>query len=419
MLKKSILALVIGLGAVNAGSAAATVPVTANAPTTAELWKVIQTQQVELDALKAKLEKTDTKVKAAEQTIIQTDEKVTATAEAVDVVKANNADTKTFVGGYGELHLNQLNNQRADGKDLNEIDFHRFVILLGHEFSGSVRVFSEFELEHGVAGESKNGEVELEQAYVEWDYSSEHSLRSGVFLVPVGILNETHEPDTFYGVERNNVEKNILPTTWWEAGVSFSGEIAEGWHYDAALHSGLNLASGKFKVRDGRQKVSNAPAEDFAYTGRIKYNGIAGLELAATLQYQEDLLQGAGTSAVSATLVETHAVYQLNSFGLRALYAKWNIDNAINLVSTGAEQQSGWYIEPSYRINQSFGVFVSYGTWDNQAAATTDTKYGEWSLGGNFWLTDTTVFKLDFLRQESPNGKDEYHGFNMGVGYSF
>ena len=408
MFKKSLLALAVTFSPIALAD---------TAPTNAELWKIIQTQQAELDELKSKLEKTSDKVKVTEQNLTETEQKINATAEAVDT--ASKSDDKTFIGGYGELHVNQLNNKLATGKDLKEIDFHRFVVLIGHEFSDTVRFFSEVELEHSVAGEGKKGEIELEQAYIEWDYAANHSLRSGVFLVPVGILNETHEPDTFYGVERNSIEKNIIPTTWWEAGVNFKGELAEGWSYDAAVHSGLHLAPGKFKVRDGRQKVSNAPAEDFAYTGRIKYNGIAGLEIAATLQFQEDLLQGMGASAVDATLFETHLSYQVGSIGLRALYAQWDIDKAINAVAKGAEEQSGWYIEPSYRFNPSFGVFLSYGEWDNQAAGTADTQYGEWSLGGNYWLTDTTVFKLDLLRQKSPQGKDEYNGFNLGVGYSF
>ena len=413
MFKKSLLTLAITLSAVNAANAAD------KAPTNAELWKIIQTQQTELTELKSKLEKTSDKIKVTEQNLTETEQKVAATADAIDLVKTDKTDNKTYIGGYGELHVNQLKNDLNTGKDLKEIDFHRFVLLLGHEFSDTVRVFSEFELEHALAGEGKKGEVELEQAYVEWDFAEKHSLRSGVFLVPVGILNETHEPDTFYGVERNNIEKNIIPTTWWEAGVQFKGELAEGWSYDAALHSGLNLATGKFKIRDGRQKVSNAPAEDFAYTGRIKYNGIAGLEVAATVQYQEDLWQSLGASTSDGTLFETHINYQVGSFGLRALYAQWDLDSEINKVALGAEEQSGWYIEPSYKLNSSFGVFISYGEWDNQAAGSVDTQYGEWTLGGNYWLTDTTVFKLDFIRQESPQGKDEYSGFNLGVGYSF
>ena len=120
------------------------------------------------------------------------------------------------------MHYNNLSNQYdgVDAKDdKDELDLHRFVLFFGHQFTNDVRFFSELEVEHNVAGEGKNGEVEIEQAYIEWDYTDNHALKSGVFLVPVGILNETHEPDTFYGVERNAVEKDIIPSTWWEGGV--------------------------------------------------------------------------------------------------------------------------------------------------------------------------------------------------------
>ncbi|WP_062060626.1 hypothetical protein [Cellvibrio sp. OA-2007] len=405
MLKKSLLALSLGLIALNTSAAE-------KAPTNAELWKIIKEQQAELDALKSQQQETAKKADA-------TDAKVESTAAALDLSSTASNQNKTVIGGYGELHLNRWDNDKPGGSDKKEMDFHRFVLLFSHEFSDTVRFFSEFELEHGVAGEGKKGEVELEQAYVEWDYSAKHSLKSGVFLVPVGIINETHEPDTFYGVERNSVENKIIPSTWWEGGVAFSGELAQGLSYDFAAHSGLALATGKFQVRDGRQKVSEAKADSFAYTSRLKYTAIPGLELAASVQLQEDFTQGAGATEIGATLFEAHAVYQTGPFGLRALYAQWNIDDAINTVASGADKQSGWYIEPSLRLNEQWGIFTRYNEWDNQAGDSADSNYSEWNLGANFWLSETTVFKFDLMRQEVPAGKDEYAGFNLGVGYSF
>ena len=117
------------------------------------------------------------------------------------------------------------------------------MLFFGHEFSDSVRFFSEFELEHSIAGDGKAGEVELEQAYVEVDINEEFSSKVGLFLIPVGIINETHEPPTFYGVERNGVEKNIIPATWWEAGVAFNYKPVGGVSIDGAITSGLNVLS--------------------------------------------------------------------------------------------------------------------------------------------------------------------------------
>jgi len=148
--------------------------------------------------------------------------------------------------------------------------------------------FSEFELEHSLSGDGKPGEVELEQAYVEVDINEGLSSKVGLFLIPVGIINETHEPPTFYGVERNGVEKNIIPATWWEAGLSFNYKPVGGVSLDGAVTSGLEVGDD-FKIRNGRQKVAKATAENLAYTGRVKYTAITGLELAATVSIKQIL----------------------------------------------------------------------------------------------------------------------------------
>ena len=382
-------------------------------PSIDEMWQVIQQQQAEIKMLKSRL--------------VETESKTEATAEAIDLVAESTASGgsllggNTVIGGYGEMHYNNLENQ-ADGSDKSEMDFHRFVLFFGHQFTDSVRFFSELEVEHSIAGDGKVGEVELEQAFIEWDYSPEQKLTAGLFLLPVGILNETHEPETFYGVERNNVEKNIVPATWWEGGASLSGEITQGWSYNVAVTTGLFLKGGKYKVRDGRQKVGKANAEDLAYTGRIKYTGSAGLELGLTFQYQSDLLQSmtvSGADDVDATLIEAHAAYQSGPFMFRALYATWDIDDDINLIKAGADEQTGWYLEPSYRFSPEWGVFARYERWDNTAGAGTNSEMTQFDIGFNYWLTERVAIKMDYQDQDAPNGSKEEDGFNLGIGWSF
>mgnify|MGYP001822965213 CR=1 FL=1 len=120
-------------------------------------------------------------------------------ADAVENQPASSGK-QVHIGGYGELHYN--NWEFPDGSKFREIDFHRFVLFFGYDFSDSIRFHSELELEHSVAGEGQNGEIELEQAYIEFDLTENMETKVGLFLMPVGILNETHEPTTFYGVER-------------------------------------------------------------------------------------------------------------------------------------------------------------------------------------------------------------------------
>ena len=389
----------------------------AAAPGAEEMWALIQQQQAEIEALKRRLADADTRI---EETVVR----VEATADALEQVPATPRGeaawaASTRFGAYGEMHYSNLDNDR--GSDSDEIDFHRMVLFLGHEFSERTRFFAELELEHSITGEDNEGEYELEQAYVEHVLGGSHRLKAGLFLVPVGLLNETHEPDTFYGVERNNVERNIVPTTWWEGGLGLAGELAPGLGYDLAWTSGLGLDAdeGQWKIRDGRQKVSEADASDAAATARLKYTGIAGLELAATLQYQSDIYQGQAGADIDAWLLETHLAWQRGPFGLRALYAGWDIDQAIEYFAAGADEQAGWYVEPSWRFSPRWGVFTRYSEWDNQAGAGADTGYSQWDIGVNFWLEESVVFKLDYQKQDAPEGKDQLDGLNLGVGLSF
>ncbi|MGB5729912.1 MAG: porin, partial [Thiogranum sp.] len=328
------------------GSAAA-----AEMPSQEEMWEIIQQQQREIEALKSGQKENTEKVEAA----VDVAEESRNTAASAAGWTEN-----TQIGGYGELHYNNLDSKK-------EIDFHRFVLFFGHQFTDRLRFWSELELEHTVSGDDRNGDVQLEQAYIEYDLTANQHVKGGIFLLPVGILNQTHEPPTFYGVERNPVERNIIPTTWWAGGIELNGEIAPGWSYDLGIHEGLKTSADRnYAVRNGRQKTSEANANDLASTGRIKWTGVAGVELAATVQYQSDVTQGEDPNASHAWLFETHAAIQRGPFGLRALYARWDLDGD-GPKSVGADEQEGFYIEPSYKITPKWGVFARYNQWDNQA----------------------------------------------------
>lgn len=394
--------------------------VTAAVPSPEEMWAIIQQQQAQITQLKSQLATTDEEVQMTSEMVEATASMVEENISAATGSLASSWTEKTRLGGYGEMHYNNLEDQNGDS-DKDEVDYHRFVLFMNHDFSEKTRLFSELELEHSLSGDGKNGEVELEQAYIEHDLTASTRLKAGLFLIPVGLLNETHEPDTFFGVERNNVEKNIIPTTWWEGGLALSGEILPGLNYDAAFTSGLKLdaVGGEFKIRDGRQKVSQADASDPAYTASLSYSGVPGLQIGASLHYQQDIYQGEFASDIDATLVTAHLAYNSGPFGLRALVANWDIDSDIEQIQAGADQQQGWYVEPSWRATRELGVFARYSEWDNQASGGDDTEYSQFDIGFNYWLEENVVFKVDYQFQDVPANKAELEGLNLGVGFSF
>ena len=400
------------------------------------LYELVQKQGQKIEQLSAQLAAAEAQLTTTQQNVAITEQQLASTVEFVEEQTSASAGgsnwwDRTSVGGYGEVHYNRVEAEDSN-RDFKETDIHRYVLFINHEFNDRIRFFSEFEIEHGLvkdtADGSGNGEVEIEQAYIEMDLNDAHQLKAGLFLTPVGILNETHEPPTFYGVERNDVENIILPSTWWENGVAVSGQYSSGLSWDFAVTSGLKVptqGSSAFRIRSGRQKTSNASAEDLAYTARLAYSGLPGLQLAATYQHQSDISQISGDGLDEGNLVTAHAIYNNGGFQFRALWARWELEGALVEIA-GGDEQSGWYIEPSYRLRTpDLGLLESVGFYarlqDLEGVRVQD-QFEQWEVGMNFWPTDNVVFKIDYRDREhdlaGASGRD-FKAIDLGVGFQF
>ena len=434
-----LIAAALCVGGVNVAAAA-------EAPSVEELWEIVQRQQAELESLKQELESTRTQTATVRIQRLENSELIEAVGDVIEqsdgLVGSNNTQ-RTRIGGYGEM----LYNNETSSASSKELDIQRFVIFFGHQFSDTLRFHSELEVEHSFISDDARapGAVELE-----WDYSANHSVLAGMHLVPMGILNETHEPNTFYGVERNRIESRIIPSTYRVNGIKFSGRLGGGFSYDLGVHEGLFFESGnggELAIRDSRQSGARAEMDNPAYTGRIRYTGVPGLELGLSMQYQSDMTQsesirgnigrdgvldvfGNPVGDLSGILSEAHMVYRSGPWGLRALYAQWDIDSAIESVANndlsnnglGRDQQFGYYIEPSYQINEKLGAFLRLERTDERAgsnlAAANDSTTDRMLLGLNYWLTNNTVLKLDYQFENDDKDRD-LDGFNAGIGWQF
>lgn len=390
-------------------------------PTLDELWEIVQRQQARIEELERQLGTTRDDVARTTGRVTETEAQLEATGDFLESFDAGAGPLAgTSIGGYGELHYNNLDAEDP-AEDLDRIDFHRFVLFVGHEFTDRVRFFSELEIEHSLAGDGAPGEVELEQAYIDFSLGDSSSALAGLFLLPVGILNETHEPTTFYGVERNDVESIIIPSTWWEGGAALRGRLANGLSWDVAMHGGLAVPTtgdSAFAVRSGRQKVAEALASDPALTGRIRYTGVPGLELAASYQFQSDPSQVTGDGLDDGHLFSAHAAWQKGGFGLRALYGAWRFSGAA-IEAAGADEQDGWYIEPSYRLDENWGLYARYEDLDG---GRDQDRFTQYEAGFNYWPVPGVVLKMDVRRRDYASaalGGSDFDGFDLGVGYAF
>jgi hypothetical protein len=177
------------------------------------------------------------------------------------------AASPTAIGGYGELTLNAPSNSPA------VIDLRRLVLFVGHNFSDRIRFYSELEVEHAVASSDDRGEFEVEQAYLDGLFNSHFNLRAGLLIMPVGIINVYHEPPTFNGVDRPDVDTLVIPSTWREPGVGVFGEIQEGLSYQLYLVNGFDSHgfTAESGIADGHQEAQFAHARDFGAVARLTY----------------------------------------------------------------------------------------------------------------------------------------------------
>lgn len=198
-------------------------------------------------------------------------------------------------GGYGELTLNSLYGAPATAYNLqdvgssnqpsanphNVVDLRRVVFFFGHDFTDELRFYSEVEFEHAVTSISDQGEAEIEQAFLDYLLSKRLGIRAGLILWPMGVINIYHEPPSFFGVDRPDVDTVVIPTTWREAGLGVFGEIASGLRYQLYLGTSFDAHGfdAQYGIRDGHQEAQLAYGGDFSVIGRLDYEPILGTVL--------------------------------------------------------------------------------------------------------------------------------------------
>ena len=386
----------------------------------------------EVSDLKDMMKELQARIDAVEKKSDETAEIADAAVTAAEEGGTMGWWQNTSLGGYGEMHY-------ENNKGSAAIDFHRYVLFINHEFNDIISFNSEFELEHAIAGDGKVGEVELEQAYIEHKWSQfgldNTSAKYGVFLIPCGITNEIHEPNTFYGVERNTVEKEICSNTRWEGGVQIKHVMpAQDITILAGIHSPLNTSNGD--IRGGRQKVGEATMNVPAYTAAIRYTGVyPGLELGYSFDYEPDMSANQLGPLIKGVMHAVHANYMPRlGYGMRSFYGVWDLEcpayigSGNKCIQEGRDKQWGHFVEGSYRwevsseYGQTMGVFLRRSNWDDKAgtkiSGKTSNKISQTDFGVNYWLTDNAVLKADWESQKQ-YGEASVQGFNLGMGYQF
>jgi hypothetical protein len=480
-MKLKISKLAIAIAALTANgvvSAANNLP-TEKPQTMEDMWKIIQAQQQQIDSMTKKLETVAVAEKAPPSAdISQVERKTDVLTEEIEKLRTQlvvpetteyksayglgPAASKVYqvgkglsIGGYGEANyqarVNDQGGMNSDGtvKNSDNADFERLVLYAGYKFTDNILFNSEIEFEHGTtgAGDEDKGEVSVEFAALDFFIDPMANVRAGMVLLPMGFLNQIHEPPFYFGNNRPEVERRIIPTTWREIGGGLFGELMPGLTYTAYVINGMDAKGFSSNgIRGGRQQGSLALAEDLAYVGRLDYapNELPGVTIGGSTYLgnsgQNQTYNGVEAAAFTQ-LYEAHLQWKYRGLEFRTLGSFGHIGDA-DILSTAAgqtigSQNYGWYTEAGYDIlphifpetTQYLAPFFRYEHLDTIAKA--PTGWGDnpsknmqiFQVGMNYKPIPNVVIKADyrnFVQQAGTSPNDTVpDDFNLGLGFIF
>jgi len=357
-----------------------------------------------------------------------------------------NSDQKLTIGGYAQIDYNQKFS--SDTRSNGNLDVHRMVLMFGYRFNPKTQFIAEVEYEHVE-------EVYVEQAFLNYQINDWLNFRGGLMLIPMGIINEYHEPTTFNGVERPNLDSNIAPTTWRELGAGFTGRVQDlNLKYQLYVvngfksYDGSGLIKGSNGFRSGRQKGAESFMSSPNLATKVDYYGVPGLKLGLSGYFgktQSTLYDGldkddsaaeamADSSVVGISMLGADAAYSLKGLVLKGqfYYASVNNTDEYNKF-TGKDLGSamlGYYVEAGYDLLNSknseqklipFVRYEKYNTHQETEGIAKNLAYDRTDItaGLGWWMTSGAVLKADLQWFDNEATSSKTKQFNLGIGIWF
>jgi hypothetical protein len=272
--------------------------------------------------------------------------------------------------------------------------------------------------------------------------------------MPFGFINRNHEPPVFYGVERNEVERRIIPSTWREGGVSVWGSTPFGLAYDVGVTTGFDFAKlddASAPLLATHQELQLAHAGNLSAYGSLEYTAAPGLLIGgavfsgktghANADYRADPT-GPNFAGIGGrvTLWDVHARLQRSGFDVEALYTRGSFANTAEIdqiilnynTANGTTRPIvpsafyGWLVQAAYSFglggNVTLSPFARYEIYNTQARlplgliADPANRDRVLTTGLSFKPLDQVVVKLDYQKYLDHSTNDR---INLGLGYMF
>lgn len=344
------------------------------------------------------------------------------------------AESRISFHGYGEVHYNNPQIGTMDQGAPAQADVHRFVLGWTYEFTPVIRIDAEVDYEHAAR------ELELEYAHLDFDLTPNLTARAGSLLMPVGPLNEFHEPPNYYSVERPYLHQYIIPTTWQENGLGVVGRTTSGaFSYRAYLVTGLDGIgfTAEEGIREGRTETHEAIAEDLAGVARVEYAATTGFSVGASGYFGGADQGRPGLGDVTVGIGETDVRFRRSGLDVRGVFARVAVAGADSVsAATGenvGEAMQGFYAEAAYDLlrrdlsperRRAFFLFARYehfNTNEEMPTGLTADPAAERTVfagGAAFMPIEKVSLKADFEHWEDETDV-QLNRFNLGMAFEF
>lgn len=364
--------------------------------------------------------------------------------------KIYNKEQGLSIGGYGQTFFKATDTGPNTALPLRQI------LYFGYRFNDWIVFNSEFEFETEVEQEDdhteREHEAEVEFAYLDFAFDPRFNARAGLVLLPLGIINEEHEPPTFFGNERPFVEKSIIPTTLRENAVGAYGEFAGGAvEYVGYLQNGFDAGGLSDETASeglgGVKQDGAAFAEDLAFSGSVDWHPVLGATVGVSGLHGDMDQTNQFSGDATITLWDVHGEWKRDGLWLRGLFAQADLDNTgaintalqndpnVSLASDEAvpEKMQGWYVEGGYNIlrfvegtgNHKLYPWLRYSQVDTQDKVVSGfSKDGSndreiITAGLHYMPHPQVALKAEFRDFDSDGPENNQEEFLVGIGYNF
>jgi hypothetical protein len=196
-------------------------------------------------------------------------------------------------------------------------------------------------------------------------------------------------------------------------------------------------------MRSARPRLRRADENMLAYSGRLHYNGIRGLD--ASTSFYVSQVEGFNNQEATLALWDIEAIYRVPNTGLelRGDFAWWFIDHEENLLANNnasttddvGDSMYGWYVEAAYHFwpdawrggrgeNMDLVPFARFSrivtqnhlSTGNAALDDGSTNKDLVTVGLAWFLNENFVIKGDWLHNLDDSDQDY---FQTGVGMAF